>query len=312
VWPLYITNERGRNHNLTQDHYSHHAGDLPRIYSSVRTVAIAVVRILTIHGIMVYVQQLDPPALTARSQTIGLQFAVDSVHSVETQSDGAPADTTEYADETNGNILRISALQTTLSLPCDKWRQALLVSGKQVTFRIDTGARCNTMTLSDYQRLDHTGELRQSTKVLCTYSNHKLKPVAAVDLPVQYRGKLVTPTFEVVALQQENIISGNTAEALGLIIRLDSVATEVDTCGVLTELKEYPDLVRTTGTLPGMYTIKLQSGAKGVVHASRRQPASLLPRIKTRLGGDGIGRIHCQSEQTYGMGQFNGGISQKR
>ena len=65
------------------------------------------------------------------------------------------------------------------------------------------------------------------------------------------------------------MISGDTAEVLRLIIRLRSGGTELDTCDVLTELKEYPELVRTTGTLPGMYTIKLQSGVKGVEHASQ-------------------------------------------
>ena len=64
-----------------------------------------------------------------------------------------------------------------------------------------------------------------------------------MDLPIQYRGKTFTATFEVVALSQENIISGDTAEVLGLIIRLDSIGTEVDTGDILAEFKEYPDLV---------------------------------------------------------------------
>ena len=113
-----------------------------------------------------------------------------------------------------------------------KWKQSLLVSGRQVTFRIDTETRCNKMTLSDYQRLMHTAELCQSAKVLCTYSNHRIKPVAAVDLPIQYRGKTFTTTFKVVALSQESIISGDTAEVLGLI-RLDSIGTEVDPGDIL-------------------------------------------------------------------------------
>ena len=94
------------------------------------------------------------------------------------------------------------------------------------------------MTLSDYQRLTHTAELRQSAKVLCTYSNHRMKPIAAVDLPIQYRGKTFTTTFEVVALSQENIISGDTVEILSLIIRLDSNGTEVDPGDILAKLKE--------------------------------------------------------------------------
>lgn len=64
---------------------------------------------------------------------------------------------------------------------------------KRVQFKIDTGAKCNTLTLDSYQQLVHTGELKRSNKLLRSYSNHKLKPVAAVDLSVHYK-QCVTDT----------------------------------------------------------------------------------------------------------------------
>ena len=41
--------------------------------------------------------------------------------------------------------------------------------------------------------------------------------------------------------------------------------------------------VRTTGTLPGKYTIKIEPNAKGVVHPVRRQPAALKEKIVQKL-----------------------------
>ncbi|KAL2085061.1 hypothetical protein ACEWY4_020579 [Coilia grayii] len=48
-------------------------------------------------------------------------------------------------------------------------------------------------------------------------------------------------------------------------------------------LDDFPELSRTTGTLPGKYTIKLEPNARGVVHPVRRQPAALREKIIEKL-----------------------------
>ena len=49
------------------------------------------------------------------------------------------------------------------------------------------------------------------------------------------------------------------------------------------QFSDFPDLIRTTGTLPGEHSIKINPNAKGVIHPVRRQPASLKPRIIEKL-----------------------------
>ncbi|XP_065933948.1 uncharacterized protein [Magallana gigas] len=51
----------------------------------------------------------------------------------------------------------------------------------------------------------------------------------------------------------------------------------------LGQCSDFPDLIRTTGTLPGEHRIKIDEHAKGVIHPVRRQPASLKPRIIEKL-----------------------------
>ena len=110
-----------------------------------------------------------------------------------------------------------------------------------------------------------------SNKVLRSYTNHHIKPIATVKLPVTYKQESASASFELVDLVQENVLSGDTAEALGLISRLNSVTNE------------FPEILNTTGLLPGKYSIKLEPGAQGVVHAARRQPQSLKDRIVEKL-----------------------------
>lgn len=69
----------------------------------------------------------------------------------------------------------------------DKWTADIEILSQKVPFRIDTGAKCNTLTLSSYQALLHDGELKCSNRVLKSHPNHKLKPIAVVDLLTKYK-----------------------------------------------------------------------------------------------------------------------------
>ncbi|CAJ1066454.1 Transposon Ty3-G Gag-Pol poly [Xyrichtys novacula] len=176
----------------------------------------------------------------------------------------------------------------------DKWVVSICVLSREVRFRIDTGAKCNTLTLDCYQLLNHQGELKCSNRILRSYSNHRLRPVAAVDLSLTYKDRETKAELEIINIAQENVLSGATAEALGLIVRLNSLQDGINRCKVSTAnaaqkpnvpvgLRDFPELARTTGTLPGEYTIKIDPDAKGVVHPVRRQPAALREKIQDKL-----------------------------
>ena len=49
------------------------------------------------------------------------------------------------------------------------------------------------------------------------------------------------------------------------------------------EQQDFPNIICTTGTIPGVYRIKIDRSAKGVVHAASRHPDMLMPRIIDEL-----------------------------
>lgn len=184
------------------------------------------------------------------------------------------------------DILCINLMQPDNTHNNDKWITNLEILSKKVSSRIDTGAKCNTLTLDNYQSLGHTSELQCSGVVLRSYSNHRLKPLAAVNLQISSSKAKVNAVFEILDIAQENVLSGTTAEALGLIACLDllgSAGAGGSTECVPAGLDDFPELSRTTGTLPGKYTIKLEPNARGVVHPVRRQPAALREKIIEKL-----------------------------
>lgn len=164
----------------------------------------------------------------------------------------------------------------------EKWDVKLNVCETKVPFRIDTGARCNTIKLSDYDLLKNRPKVHRSAKILHSFTNHKLKPLGFVNLEIKHKKKHFKQRFELIDINQENILSGETSEQLGLIARLESVKSEYqDESEELVD--EFPDVLKNTGTLPGEYKIKIDENAIGVAHPVRRQPVFLKKQIIEKL-----------------------------
>lgn len=179
--------------------------------------------------------------------------------------------------ESDDEILAIYSNTAVSNQTDDKWVQILSASGTHIPFKIDTGAKCNTITVNDYQAISGHCPLRATSKVLRTYSNHHIHPVGTANIELQHRATTVTEEFQVVNLVQENVISGAVAESLGLLNRISSLSDSKKL------QEEFPDVTETTGTLPGKYSIRLKDGAVGVIHPPRRQPAALKQKIIDKL-----------------------------
>ena len=153
--------------------------------------------------------------------------------------------------------------------------------------KIDTGAKCNIITLDTWNKLPNKQKKNKSSRTLKSFSNHIIKLVGMTNLAVAYKGNKHKLEFEIVDLQQENILSGNAAERIGIIQRVDSVSNKPEP--IPNELSkdhklshEFPELVKTTGTLPGEYSIDIDESVPGVVHSARKLPAAIKPKaIKT-------------------------------
>ncbi|XP_067656436.1 uncharacterized protein [Haliotis asinina] len=200
------------------------------------------------------------------------------VHTLqEAQSDGD----NEFDSESEDDLLQIHSLQHKQEKDSDdKWIETVQISDKPATVRIDTGAKCNMIVKTCFDKLNIQCELAKSSRVLRSYSNHKIYPEGAVQLPVKYEGKTIPITFLIIDIDQENVISGDTSEKLGLIARVNLTS---DSSESVKQFVDFPELVKTTGTLPGEYCIKLDPDARGVVHPPRRQPAALKPKIVEKL-----------------------------
>lgn len=200
----------------------------------------------------------------------------------------------ELSDKSDDDILYIKKTEPVnqISAGNDKWTTELTVNSTNLKFRLDTGAKCNIITKSDYDKLNNVS-LEKSNKTLKSYSNHKIGPLGSVKLSVKHKDMNIAVNFEIVDLIQENILSGDTAVQLNLLKRVDLIHS--DTGHELT--RDFPELIQTTGTLPGKYTIKIEESAQCVIHPPKKLPAAIKPKAiaQLQLKNGGIRLYHTSS-----------------
>ena len=107
-----------------------------------------------------------------------------------------------------------------------------------------------------------------------------------------YRDRKINVPFEVVNLDQKNTISGDTAVALGMIhkvntgsqIHVSDVNENETTESAQSELsRDFPELVETTGILPGEYHLSIDESVPTVIHPVRKLPAAIKPIAVEKL-----------------------------
>ena len=203
---------------------------------------------------------------------------INMINKEISKSDDAHSQSEQSESEDDVLYIKKTEPVNTIDQNNDKWTTELTVNNTKLKFRLDTGAKCNIITKADFTKFNNV-TLERAEKSLKSYSNHRINPLGSVKLTIKHKDVNMAANFEVVDLKQGNILSGDIAEKLNLLKRVDSI--HLDTEHELT--RDFPELVKTTGTLPGEYSIKIEENAQGVVHPPRKLPAAIKPKAIAKL-----------------------------
>ena len=166
--------------------------------------------------------------------------ALQSTKEPSTPSSSDSKDTMDngYAPSYKGAMLSTNTVSPSRNGRPDKWQTTLQTGGKDIPFRIDTGsfARCKVMTREEHTNTPRLGTMRKSNKVLYFFTNHRLyfftnhrlyfftnhrlHPASVTKLLIGHNGTNKEADFEIITLQQEDVISRDLAEKLRLIKRI--------------------------------------------------------------------------------------------
>ena len=174
------------------------------------------------------------------------------------------------------------------------WHVSLKIADSNVNFKIDSGADCNVISQSVFDRLPvENKQSRQCKAKLKVYDGRRINPRGKVSLACEYKGKFTVMDFILVEQDLPSILGLKSCLELGLIKRIYSL--EEESLEV-----EYADVFEGLGEINGVqHEIQIDPNATPVVHPPRRIPVALREPLKEELNGmENLGVIKKCTEPT--------------
>ena len=169
----------------------------------------------------------------------------------------------------------------------DSFIEYLNIGNQNVCFQLDTGAKCNVLAKSDFEKLKIKYPLKKAESRLKSFSGHTINSDGIISLPVTVKDTPVDMEFYVVDTKSLSVIGAETCEKVGLIKRIYGIESN------------YSDLYQGLGCLPGTHSIKIDKSVTPKVHPPRKVPIALKQRVKQELKRmEKLGVITRQKEPT--------------
>ena len=157
------------------------------------------------------------------------------------------------------------------------WSVTLLVNGRPVKFKIDTGADVTIIPRSVLRSIPGVA-LKPPTKTLSGAGCKTLQVEGQFTAALKYHDREATEEVYAVKKLNRSLLGRPAIEALGLVQRVNAVQTETDV------VKEFPKLFGGLGRLEEEYKIVLRDDATPyALSTPHRIAIPLLPKVKAEL-----------------------------
>ena len=196
----------------------------------------------------------------------------------------------------------LDSIETNKHTLQDEAHVQLKLNGKDITMKVDTGAKINVMKLDVYESLQQERNAinAQGAVLIKAYGGEKFSTLGTVELECEHKGRSHSITFHIVPSSRPGatLIGLNDSLKLGLV----ELAQEVyHLTSEPIEFEQYEELFddSTIGKLPVTYKMKVDEEITPVVKAPRRIPAAVRNDVKQELTRmEGLGVIRRVEEAT--------------
>ncbi|KAK6166970.1 hypothetical protein SNE40_022164 [Patella caerulea] len=173
----------------------------------------------------------------------------------------------------------------TANITESKWYVTLNINDTLVKFKLDTGAECNVIPKSLFDKLAK-GSLSKSKVKLNAFGGHQLTSLGRGVFVCQYKQKYHVLEFQVVESDVPYILGLKSCVELGLVQRIYDITNKPDVplnnCEKL--LHEYSDVFDGLGCIKDIkHHIVTDPAVNPVMHPARRVPVAIRPKIKDEL-----------------------------
>lgn len=168
------------------------------------------------------------------------------------------------------------------------WLETIDVNGQDVSFKLDTGSDVNILPEQLVLKWKPQPIFRSTKAKVTTYLGERLDIENECELPCSVKNSRCNLKFLLVKGNLKPILGAAACTALNLLHRVRRItaagdAHQTDAQQYEAVLREFPEVFRGIGKLPGEYRIHLQPGVKPTVTAPRRVPSALEKTVKAEL-----------------------------
>jgi hypothetical protein len=161
------------------------------------------------------------------------------------------------------------------------WYSDLEIAGSKVRFKLDTGSEVNILPIGTVEQLKWRPEIKKCNTVLVAYGDHKVKVAGKVKQKCRLsNGQTSNLEFVVSNVNSYPLLGLSGCLSLNLIKKVELIVGRQ----TKTELiEEYKEVFRGVGRIPGLHHITVDPNVTPVIHAPRKVPYGLQPKLKETL-----------------------------
>ena len=146
------------------------------------------------------------------------------------------------------------------------WTATIQVEGKDVCFKLDTGAEVTVVGEKVLHSLD-SKKLQTPTKRLCGPDQTRLEVLGEIPVTLVYKNRSCSQQIFIVENLQQNLLGLPAIKSLSLLTPIEMVSTPIP--------EQYPSLFNGLGTFPESYEIRLKQDAQPFALFTPRSVPSL-------------------------------------
>ena len=152
------------------------------------------------------------------------------------------------------------------------------VNDSKINIKIDTGVQCNVMPGEIFQTLQHQPNLIPTKINLKSYGGTPVPVLDKYTMTVATNSKSTNCEFFVVDLKKAKTLLGLPSCRELKLFDINSIGKDNNNL-----MGEYTDIFTGLGKVAGKFNIKILPNARPVIHATRKVPLSLLPKLDNTL-----------------------------
>ena len=162
-----------------------------------------------------------------------------------------------------------------------EWTSKLKINGQTIHIKLDTGAKCNVMSKTLFNKIRANDVLQKSRTRIIAYGGHKIDVIGHTTLLCEYKKRFYALRFYVIDNEDSPLLGIEACQELNLVQRVGELKSRTPE----SIKEEYSDVFENSslGCLPVKHTIRLKEDAKPVIHAPRKIPVALRTEVKQEL-----------------------------